>query len=75
MAIDLNLVIPVRDFYRGLTQAERSQLRASGQNDVSDLRDDLARNVTVDLGDPETIRLVTDSGIFAGDRLREVIRA
>lgn len=73
--VDLNKVILVRDFYRDLNQGERSQIRVSMQDDVADLREDLARDRVMDLSDPETVRLITDSGIFTGDRLIEVIRA
>lgn len=70
----VNRLISTKDFYRRLTQSERVQLRTSMQDDVADLRDDLTREVMVDLSDPETIRLITDSGIFVGNRLNEVLR-
>lgn len=51
-------VIATKSFYRRMTQAERTALRGTTDENINDLRDDLQRSPTIDMDDPEIVTML-----------------
>lgn len=65
-------VIATKSWYRRLTQAERINLRTTGNEDINDLREDLQRAPTVDMDDPELLVSLQTIGVPA-PRITELL--
>lgn len=65
-------IIAVKSWYRRLTQAERTNLRTTDNEDINDLREDLQRAPTVDMDDPELLASLQTIGVPA-PRITELL--
>lgn len=65
-------VIATKAFYRRMTQAERTTLRGTADDNINDLREDLQRSPTVDLDDPELLSMLQATPL-SGARITELL--
>jgi hypothetical protein len=65
-------IIAAKSWYRRLTQAERTNLRTTDNEDINDLREDLQRAPTVDMDDPELLASLQTIGVPA-PRITELL--
>lgn len=65
-------VIATKAFYRRMTQAERTTLRGTADENINDLREDLQRSPTVDLDDPELLTMLQATPL-SGARITELL--
>lgn len=65
-------VIATKAFYRRMTQAERTTLRGTADENINDLREDLQRAPTVDLDDPELLSMLQATPL-SGARITELL--
>lgn len=65
-------VIATKAFYRRMTQAERTTLRGTADENINDLREDLQRAPTVNLDDPELLSMLQATPL-SGARITELL--